>query len=97
MRADAATARAERAAAEAASTRGHLDQVRTERESVRAEALVLAGQLATVTSERDSATAETARERAYVEQRVTDVRAAYEQQIALLRADLEELRTGERE
>ncbi|MDH6238235.1 hypothetical protein [Cryobacterium sp. CG_9.6] len=58
---------------------------------------MLTGRLATVTSERDSATAETARERSYVEQRVTDVRAAYEQQIALLRADLEQSRRNGRE
>jgi hypothetical protein len=74
-------ARAERAEAEAASTRGRLDQVREERESAREEALVLTGRLATVTSERDNAAAEVARERSYAEQRVTNVKDSLEQQL----------------
>jgi len=97
VRASSSTARAERADSEAASTRDQLDQARTERESARSEALVLTGHLATAVSERDSAVVEAARERSYAEQRVTDVGAVYEQQIALLRAELEQSRTNGRE
>ncbi len=95
--ASAATTRAEHAETDSANTRDQLDRVRTERESARAEALTLAGRLETIISERDSATAEAARERSYAEQRVTDVREALEQQLSLLRAELEQSRTRERE
>lgn len=57
---------------------------------------MLTGQLATAVSERDNAMAEAARERSYVEQRVNDVRNVLEQQLTLLRAELEESRTGGR-
>lgn len=58
---------------------------------------MLTGRLATVISERESAVAQAARERSKAEQHVTDIRNVLEEQLALVRAELEQSRTNGRE
>ena len=86
-RAAAETGRAKRAETETAAVREQLEQARS-------EAGTLRGQLAARTAERDAARRDTDREKAHGEQRVTDLRAALEQQIDHLRDEHDHPREG---
>ena len=85
-RADGETQRAKRAEAQAESVRQQLDFTRD-------QAAHVASQLAVITTERDAARRDVQRERDHADQRVADLRALHEDQIAQLRQDMAHLQT----
>ncbi|TAM68557.1 MAG: hypothetical protein EPN48_11180 [Microbacteriaceae bacterium] len=96
VRADDTAARALRAESDLAKVREQLKQTRTDRDAIREEARCLRGNLATVIAERDTARADARRERTRGDQRVSDLRTAHQQQLALLHDMAAELRLTSR-
>jgi len=96
-RADTEAARAERAEAATNAVRGQLDAVRGQVEQLRDQVAELRGSVAAVTAERDAARDDIERERTHGDQRVSDLRTSYEQQLERVRGELDQLRAEVRE
>jgi colicin import membrane protein len=91
-RADAESARAQRAEDSAESARGDLSQADRQGRELRDQVSELCAKLATMTAQRDAAVHDAEREKDHGDQRVDDLRARHEAENRLLREELAELR-----
>ena len=96
-RADDEAARAQRIETDLATIRDQLDQARTANDTLREEGRSLRVYLATAIVERDAARAHARRERTHADQRISDLSAISDQQLAHLRDEAAKLRQEARE